>query len=237
MHYQDNQRTNLADNFAKAAAKAGGGSRGRLLKFSKGTFLTGDDEVKVGTKFIADVAEATYGWSKFVDGKLTDKKIVKVSGGEDPPSRKELGDNDQADWETDRNGPRDPWTFQWYLPLTSAEDGESFTFVSGSRGGEDAIGTLLSEYAKHLQRGDTSLPIVKIETSSYKHKNFGRVVVPVFRIVGWQGSTPNHSGGDDLLEPDFSQMPDMTEPAIPEEEIERMRKDAVDRFDPDLLRA
>jgi hypothetical protein len=88
--------------------------------------------------------------------------------------------------EKDADGePRDPWCRQWYLPLIAVESGTFLTFVTGSTGGDDAIGDLCRIYGNKMR-----LPIVALKTRSYKHKKYGRIETPEFQIVRWDTASP-----------------------------------------------
>jgi hypothetical protein len=170
----------------QAAADAGGG--GRILKFVKGEYEVGGVEVPIGTEFVAHVDQIVRGWTRFQDGKVAGQHIGKIKDGFRVPAREELGDMDQDKWERDADGePRNPWVLQWYLPLI-AEDGELLTFVTGSKGGIGAIGTLCRVYGRKARDG--LLPIVKLQVRSYRHERYGKIETPDFVIVGWDGLEP-----------------------------------------------
>lgn len=171
----------------EAASEAGSGL-GRLLKFIKGKFESGDDEVPLGTEYVAHVDQMARGWVRFEDGKVVDRNIGKIADGYKPPQREELPDNDPANWaEKDANGkPRDPWVAQWFLPLTDVETGDFATFITGSKGGVTAVANLCRIYGR--KRRDCLLPIVALRTRSYKHKQYGRIETPDLPIVGWEGA-------------------------------------------------
>jgi hypothetical protein len=168
------------------AANEAGGEIGLLLKFVKGKYEVGDDEVPLGTQFVAHIDQLARGYVKFLDGQVADRRIGMVADGYKLPPREELGDLDETRWEKDSQGkPRDPWVVQWYLALTRVETGELLTFVTGSKGGISAIGALCRVYARKYGIG--VLPIVALRVRSYKHKLFGRIETPDFEIVGWDG--------------------------------------------------
>ena len=112
--------TRYENPWLEAAAEASD-DLGRLLKFVKGKFGCGDDEIPLGTEFVAHIDQIVRGWVRFEDGKVVDRSIGKVADGFKPPLREELADNDPASWtEKDANGkPRDPWVAQWFLPLSA----------------------------------------------------------------------------------------------------------------------
>jgi hypothetical protein len=182
-------------HLAAVAAKA---QEARLLKFVKGKWEVGDDELPAGREFVAHVHQLMHGWVKFTDGKVAEQRVGIVSDGFALATRDELGDTDQSQWEKDHAGaPRDPWTCQYYLPLEDAETGELLTFVTGSQGGNSAIGKLTNQFVRKWRNG---LPLVRLATSWYKHKNFGRVETPELIVTGWTGASGNFAprGSDDV---------------------------------------
>ena len=167
---------------------------GELLKFSKGDWMSGqdNDDVAVGTQFIANMDEMLVGWIRWEDNKPTDHIMGKVSEGYQILRRNELGDTDQNEWEVDDSGkPRDPWQLSNYLLMKGASDGVLYTFTTGSKGGRDALGDLCKEYGKVLVAHAKEYPVVAIGVRSYEHpnKSYGRIKTPEFKIVGWQPKT------------------------------------------------
>src|SRR3972149_12054648 len=79
---------------------------GQLLKFSKGDYLVGEagSEVKVGTKYAANMDQLMVGWIKWVDTKPEQQIMGRVVEGDQPPKRKDLGDHDENLWEVDAQG-------------------------------------------------------------------------------------------------------------------------------------
>jgi hypothetical protein len=105
------------------AAVAAQAQEMRLLKFSKGNWLIGDDELSADRLFIAHVHQLAHGWVKFIDGKVADQRVGIVANGFVVTDRSELGDTDRGQWEREPSGaPRDPWSKQYYLPLEDAPD-------------------------------------------------------------------------------------------------------------------
>jgi hypothetical protein len=134
------------------------------------------------------------GYVKFGGGKLVEQRLGKVAEGFQMPKREELGDTDKTAWECDANGnPRDPWALQYYLPLEDAEIGEVLVFVTSSRGGCSAIGNLCNVFARNAGNG---LPIIKLGTSSYRHKTYGRIDIPDFPVVGWNKASAIDTGDE-----------------------------------------
>jgi hypothetical protein len=168
---------------AQAAEELSGDNIGRILKFAKGKYYLGDDEVAINSEMVAHIEQLARGWVKFKDGELVDRRIGKVIDGFSPPPREELDDTDSSKWEkNDRGEPKDPWVAQSYLPLETPETGEVVVFVTGSAGGMGAIGALVRTASRHLQKGP---PLIQLGVRSYKHKQYGRIENPDFQIIGW----------------------------------------------------
>jgi hypothetical protein len=191
---------------SRAADDLSGGNVGKILKFQKGKYFVGDDEIAVDSEMIAHITQLARGRVKFKGGELVARKIGKVIDGFALPQREDLDDHDESTWEkNDRGERRDPWISQSYLPLENPETGELIVFVTGSAGGRSAIGALVSTASRNLHKGQ---PIIQLGVRSYKHKQFGRIENPDFPIVGWTGSasagTPlKTSGGGAQVHPAF----------------------------------
>ena len=95
---------------------------GKLLKFTKGDWSYGKDneEVKPGTKFIANMDELLTGWIRWEDNFPVEHVMGLLMEGYVPPARDTLSHRDKEKWELDSNGkPHDPWQESAYLPVIS----------------------------------------------------------------------------------------------------------------------
>jgi len=174
-----------------AYVNEGGANLGKLLKFIKGQYFIGEEEVESGTQYAALMFEERRGWVKFVDGKPVDYRIGLVRDGYVPPSRESLGDNDPAYWPTNKRGePQDIWVKQAYLPILDTESGEMLCFVTGSQGGGQALRGTMDRYRSKAHTSE--VPIISLHSDSYPHDIYGRVFIPIFKIVGWHdlGTVP-----------------------------------------------
>lgn len=166
---------------------------GKLLKFSKGDYLVGEDndEVEEGTQYVANMDELMVGWIRWEDGKPTDQIMGRVSEGYQAPKRNTLGDDDKSKWEVDeQNRERDPWQFSNYLILkTPGESGDDslFTFTTSSRGGLNAIGELCKAYGKAMRQKPDEFPVISLGVGSYQHSNkaYGRIKFPILAVESW----------------------------------------------------
>ena len=164
----------------------------KLLKFVKGHYICNKDEVPRSTKYLAHARGWAKTWVKFVDKKVVDRKTYRIFRGERVPDRDELGDQDQSRWEIGINRmPADPWVLQYLLPMENVETDEVQIFVTSSRGGQIAVGTLCTEFAKRAkQQNKDSQPFVILQTQLMSTKNFGDVIRPHFEVIGWDD--PSH---------------------------------------------
>lgn len=191
------------DPYARYGEQAAGNKT--FLKFQKGdyTFGQNDEEMAIGTRLVANMAGLKAGWQKWEGGKPTGEEMELVASGRQAPKRPELGDTDQALWETDDQGrPRDPWQFTNVLGLKDAASGEEYTFSTGSRGGIGAIGQLCREFGKVYRMKPGFLPVIELQVDSYKHAQYGKVFTPVLKLVDWVKEDDLLSGaGADAEEP------------------------------------
>ena len=169
--------------YLEVAAETGGGF-GKILKFVKGEFVVGEDPIPEGTECIAYLDQLARAWIKFEDGAIADRRIELVASGKKLPKREDLGDIDKKKWETDDAGtPRDPWVKQWLLPLVKVDDQDCMVFVTSSKGGNTAIGSLCNVYGRTKRNG--MLPIIALKVRSYKHQQYGKIETPDLPIISW----------------------------------------------------
>jgi hypothetical protein len=168
---------------------------GQLLKFSKGDYLAGEneEEVEPGTQLVANMDQFMVGWIKWVDNKPEQQIMGPIAEGFQPPRRNTLGDDDKTQWEEDTQGrPRDPWQFSNYVIMKEVgKPGNAenlYTFATSSKGGLNALGEVCKVYGKMMRTNGDQWPIVELGVDSYNHSNkeFGRIKVPVLKVVGWE---------------------------------------------------
>jgi hypothetical protein len=173
------------ENISRTAQDDGGFEK--ILKFNKGTYAIGDEEIAVGAEFVAHVPAWTKCWIKFRDGKVVERKLYRVAAGEQPVEREELDDRDSKTWPDGLDGkPSDAWVLQNLLPLENLETNEVIIFASPSTGGKISIGDLSRLYTRRARKvANCGLPIIKLAVSSFPSPKFGKVSRPHFEIVGW----------------------------------------------------
>src|SRR5262249_48932574 len=184
-------QNNLPANYEEEADNLLSTTEGRdpLLKFVKGKYKIGDDEVPLGTQYVAHASQLVFCWIKFVDGKVADRRMGKAAEKWVPPERAELGDTDQSEWEVEDGKPKDPWSFQHLLPFEDMETGEVAIFVTSSIGGKIATDELVRAYARRLRRTKSRAnPTISLACKQMPTKKYGDVPRPHFPVDRWGGA-------------------------------------------------
>ena len=197
LHLRTTQQNQTAiatqsDNPWLQVANERGNTLGKILKFSKGVWEIGDDEIPEGAQYIVLMDQVAREWVKFEDNVPTERLRFPVADGVLPTPREELGDGDQSQWKIGDDGKRcDPWTLQWQLPMLPVGAlGDLVIFTTSSKGGESCIANLCGVYGRSPRNG--LLPIVALKVRSYKHKTYGKIQTPDLPIVGWDnGGLPS----------------------------------------------
>jgi hypothetical protein len=99
---------NTALAIAAAAQEEGSNELGRLLKFSKGHYSVGTEEIPLGREYIAHVEHWVRGWIKFRNGELVERKVGRVADGFVVAQRDALDDTDESLWEKGPGGASEP---------------------------------------------------------------------------------------------------------------------------------
>ena len=179
------------DFFAQYGQVAGGSSSiiGKLLRFTKGEFVAGQEgeEVKIGTKLAVNMDSVLTGWVRWEQNRPTEQLMGPICEGFQPAKRDDLGHSDKKAWETGNDGePRDPWQFaNQFLAKSTDKKGELYTFTTNSKGGFGAVGKLCTAYSVGARERPGQYPVVGLEVDSYKHTEYGKIYVPVFTITSW----------------------------------------------------
>ena len=191
----------------------------RVLKFKKGDFLI-DDTIPVehGTTYRAHPEAWTKIWIKWgrdADGnwqKLAEH-VYSVAKGQRAPVREDLDDwPEKTNWPRNDDGELiDPWVLEYLLPLeTLGDDGELIIFKTRSTGGRRAVADLAKDYARHAAKFGAEAPIIKLAENTFPSTKYGKVLKPLFDVVGWEGDgaadaadcLPASSPDSDIIEID-----------------------------------
>jgi hypothetical protein len=163
---------------------------GDLLKFSKqGEWLIGKDEKEAEpkSKWIAQMDEVVLGWVKWLDKTAVDHRMGLLREGFRPEPRAALGDLNKADWEAGPDGQaRDPWQLTNYIAMREVDgDKRIVTYAPSSKSGLNCAGLLYRTFGEALPRKPGQFPIVALGKDSYKHKQYGKIMIPTLQVVGW----------------------------------------------------
>lgn len=160
----------------------------KRLKFKRGQYFAEDQEIPLGSEYLAHCVGWQIEWARFEDGKLTDSRIYHINRRERVPPREELGDLDRATWKMGNFSPlpQDPWCLRHHLPMEALDTGELHVFVTQSFWGSRTVSDLCANYArKHAKQPTCGQPIIRLGKSVVPSKKVGEVIRPVFEIVGW----------------------------------------------------
>ena len=179
---------------------------GQLMKFSKGEYVAGQENLPLpmGMRFVVNMDQMLTGWIRWDDNKPAEQVMGLVVEGFVPPKRDTLGygykpgdkeeDADTTDWEVDEKSgnPRDPWQPTFYLVMRGLDkddkplEDELYTFTTASKGGSDAVKAFCAVYGKWLRFHPDDHPIITIGYDQYEHSNpqYGWIKTPQF-ITGY----------------------------------------------------
>lgn len=151
------------------------------LKMSKaGEWVYGAEETEVAANsvFVIDPASYAQGFVAWDgEGGLIDERMA-VAG--QPPIL-------MSDLPALPNGAR--WDTQVAFALKGVEgdeEGIQLLYKTSSKGGRQVISELLGKIIERGTKGETALcPVVLLDTSSYKHKKFGKIYTPVLTVDEW----------------------------------------------------
>lgn len=174
-----------------------------FLRFSKGDFVAGIEEVQIedDEEFAANIPSLAKGYICWKDGSPVDEQMATVISGHT------ISKGSLADHGPYEDG--DGWREQASIEFLHMETGEKFRFATSSRGGIKALSVLSKDYASHMKAGKPGVvPVIRMVPDSYKHEKYGKVHVPTFPIARWVG--PDLS--DIVEEVDDSDIPFDVEP-------------------------
>jgi hypothetical protein len=70
--------------------------------------------------------------------------------------------------------------------LSGEDKGLEGRYTTTSKGGKGAVQELAVAIAAQVEKDQTKpVPVVRLKSGSYKHKNYGKVITPLFEIVEW----------------------------------------------------
>jgi hypothetical protein len=176
------------DQFMLEHAGGGGATFFKFAKDGKYRKTSDDEEIPVGTEFVAAYDAIQGGRIRFNGkGNPPTRHMGPLFGGFVPPKREDLGDTDESLWEPGPSGkPADPWQVQMLLPLVDTKTNELFIFNTTSVTGRGAVGKLITA-CRQMQRKDPGFyPVIRLALGGFPHKDprIGWVTTPAFPVIG-----------------------------------------------------
>lgn len=158
------------------AVTAGGiGTLLRLLKSGFWVYGADDTEVEENSTWAINPASLQHGFVAWKDGELVGEKMVPIV---QPPIDVNTLDNVGAQWKAQ---------VSFDLQCMSGEDTDTVvsykvTSVGGLRASQKIINAILKQITAESSK---IVPVVTLETDSYKHKEYGRIYTPELNIQKW----------------------------------------------------
>jgi hypothetical protein len=188
---------------------------GRQMRFAKGggfVFADSEEEVPEDAEFIVLADQTLAGFIHFSppdqDGdREPPKRVMSLLYDKSftAPQREDLGDCDPSNWPEGISGvAEDPWKKTQSIVLQNTQTQEMSTFSTVSKTGNRAVSDLLKHYNRTLRMGGNDYPVVRLRSSSYTDKRFGKIAIPLFVVVG--KASPNSTA-----KPDTSPSGDMND--------------------------
>lgn len=180
----------LAKDLVNAGSSLSSGGV-QFLKFKKGEYVIGRDENDFPDntfEMVIDFTNIRRGWVCWKDGNLVDEVWVTLR--ERMPAKATL--TDHAPYAQQNDGWQESLKMSLVIiPTAGVPSAIRAMFSANSDGSRKACGNLLKAYGEAIQTDVSKADqyaIVQAKTDSYKHPRYGKVYVPVFEIVRWEGA-------------------------------------------------
>jgi hypothetical protein len=146
------------------------------------------DQAPEGPAFV--VTRVVTAWVHWHKSKPVEHKITHT--GQLHPYREDFGELDKAAWEIGIGDvPSDPWKDTRYVQMVDLRSGKTYTFVTDTIGGRQAVGELKDACTTVRQVQPHAVPVVQLATSSMPTRFGGPRPRPDFKIIDWRGGTPS----------------------------------------------
>ena len=167
---------------------------GKLIKFVKGEWQMGlnRDPISSSQRFVAVMDTLTIGYMKWVGGEIVDHKMGLVADGFRAAHRNDLDDLGGENRKPASTATASIRGRRRSCSCSSRRPRPTISLPSArARREGDAIGDLCAAHGASTE-GAGLYPVVTLGTDSYQHSNraFGRVKVPVFKIVDCVEAAP-----------------------------------------------
>ena len=173
--------TDTVDPYAAAADEMGNAFLPILKMTKAGQWVSGSDNDPLEDHEAA-FAMHTFerGYVCWKGGEIVDEQMVLVSSGEPVPREEDLPDH--GPYDADQDG----WAGTASIQLRLLKTDEELLYRPSSRGGLNALAGLARRYATKRQQQPNVLPVVRLESKSYQHAQYGETFNPVLRVIDWR---------------------------------------------------
>lgn len=146
----------------------------KLTRSGEWVFGADDNEVEDG-EWAVNPQSFVEGFIAWGDGELLGEEMAPMAG---TPIL-------QSDLEAVEGG---KWAKQvgFVMQCVSGEyEGVTALYKTSSKGGTKAVRAMVEQVVKAITNGDEIVPIVSLKASHYKHKQYGKIYTPEFKIDRW----------------------------------------------------
>jgi len=186
-------------------------AEGAYLKLDKaGIWTYGADETEVepGSRWAINPSTMASGFAAWDNSEKVGEEMEPLMS-DSPIIRSQLPDVGAA-W--------NPQTAMEMKCVTGEDKGTQVLYSTTSKGGTKAFKLMVAAITAKIEEGGSKIiPIVELETDSYKHKKYGKIFTPELKIVDWMGLDALPEGkakeADPEPEQEEVQEPEKEEPA------------------------
>lgn len=154
----------------------------RLLKSGEWVFGGDDCDVPASSKWAVNTASFGMGFQAWDNGELAGEEVAPFTA---PPILKSDLENVGAEWK--------PMITVHLACISGTYKGTVVMYKTTAKGGIKAMKELMQSIVDHFKAhpdSDKFIPVVTLNTDSYKHKTYGKIYTPVISIVDWLADTP-----------------------------------------------
>lgn len=146
----------------------------------------GEEELDEDARYVVNPLSYQYGAVAFSDNKFVDEKLVSAFGDDPIPMPEDL----EKEIPIDKIESSDGWKPQHGIVMVNAEGGSNMVYKASSGGGIRALETLIGKVGERMDSEDSGelnslFPVIRLESSWYKHKKYGKTYNPQLTLVGW----------------------------------------------------
>jgi hypothetical protein len=171
----------LQEAVDQSPADAGDFSFAKMDKTGVWVYGSDETEIDAGSEFVVDPGTYTQGFVAWDEGELVDEKMAMA--GESPILRSDLPSVGAANWQ--------PQVGVAMKGVGGENVGAQLIYKVSSKGGMKFIKALIAAILAEGKTGSAEIcPVIEVSSSHYKHKKFGKIFNPEFKIVDWMEDVP-----------------------------------------------